>query len=107
MPGGRLELLGAGPVAPPPRPCYWSYREARGLVLTRWHAPVPVRLELVPWSATRSALGLGLLGPPLWGVSDSVYVEVGGAALAALAAEMDTWATYELDQLEAQLHRAS
>ena len=106
VPGGRLELRGSGRVSPPPRPCYWSYREVRGWVLTRWHSPIPVRLELVPWSATTSALGLSLAGPPLLGLSESVYLEMGGGALAVLARELDAWALEELHELEAELRRA-
>src|SRR5581483_2238313 len=52
-PSGRLELRGDGWIPPPPRPCYWSYRHVPGRIRSSgWPPPIPVGLELVPWSAT-------------------------------------------------------
>src|SRR5438309_2249241 len=48
VPAGRLELVGPGRVSPPPRPCYWSYREVPGMIrpTASWPLAVAVRLEL-------------------------------------------------------------
>jgi hypothetical protein len=101
--GGCLHLHGDGRVPPPPRPCFWSYREVPGRIRsTWWHVAVPVRLELVPWSETRTALGLSVRGPYHL-ASEAVYQQVGRAALDVLAAELDAWSLHELHELERRL----
>jgi hypothetical protein len=96
--GGRLELHSRR-VAPPPRPCYWPYREDRGRIRSaRWGLPIPVELELLPWSDSRAELGLRVCGH--LPVSESLYLQVGHAALDVLATELEAWALQELNELE-------
>ena len=97
---GRLELHGDGLVTPPPRPCYWSYREVPGRIRSSgWQPPIPCRLELVPWSDVRTALGLHADGIPLLYADEHLYAEVGQAALRTLAADLETWALHEFAAL--------
>jgi hypothetical protein len=98
---GRLELHGDGRVAPPPRPCYWSYRHVPGRIRSLgWQPAIPVGVELVPWSATRTALGLHLVAFPLLYADERLYLEVGHAALETLAADLEAWALHDLTTLE-------
>jgi hypothetical protein len=98
---GRLELSGDGRIPPPPRPCYWSYRHVPGRVRSAgWQPAIAVGLELVPWSATRTALGLHVDGAPLLYADQHLYVAVGRAALHALAADLETWSLHDLTTLE-------
>ena len=40
---GRLELHGDGRIPPPPRPCYWSYRDVPGRIRSLgWQPAIPV-----------------------------------------------------------------
>ena len=101
---GRLELNGDGRIPPPPRPCYWSYRDVPGRIRSLgWQPAIPVGLELVPWSATRTALGLHVDGVPLLYADDRLYLEVGHAALKTLAGSLERWALHELTTLERSL----
>lgn len=96
--GGRLHLHGQR-VVPPPRPCYWPYRQERGRIRSaRWGLPIPVELELLPWSDRRAELGLRVCGH--LPVSEGLYLQVGHEALDVLAAELEAWALQELDELE-------
>lgn len=98
---GRLELRGGGLIPPPPRPCYWSYRHVPGRIRsTGWHPPIAVGLELVPWSDTRTALGLHVEGHPLIYADEHLYLDVGQAALRTLAAALEGWAFHDLTALE-------
>jgi hypothetical protein len=98
---GRLELHGDGRIPPPPRPCYWSYRHVPGRIRSHgWQPAIPVGLELVPWSATRTALGLYVDGVPLLYSDDRLYLDVGHAALETLARSLESWALHELTTLE-------
>jgi len=97
---GRLELNGAGYVPSPPRPCYWSFREVNGKIRSqRWHFIVPVRLLLLPWSATRSAVAVELRRQPWLYLTEHFYLEAGHEALRLLAGELEDWALAETRQL--------
>jgi hypothetical protein len=99
--GGRLELSDR-PVAAPPRACYWPYRQERGRIRSaRWGLPIPVELELLPWSDRRTELGLRVCGH--LPVSESLYLHVGHEALDVLAGELEAWALEELHDLERSL----
>lgn len=101
---GRLELVGAGHVPSPPRPCYWSYREVPGKIRSeRWHLAVPVRLLLLPWSSTRSALAIELRRQPWLYPAENLYLHAGHEALRVLAPELETWALAESRELDAWL----
>ncbi len=107
VPGGCLQLRGTGRLSPPPRRCYWSYREVPGTIRSGWWpAAVPVRLELVPWSETRTAVGLSVRGRPYHLASGAVYQRIGGAALEVVAAEVEAWPLHELRHLDHHLHAA-
>ena len=98
---GRLELYGDGWIPPPPRPCYWAYRHVPGRIQSSgWQPAIAVGLELVPWSATRTALGLYVDGLPLIYADERLYVDVGRAALNTLAVDLETWALHDLTVLE-------
>ncbi|MEW6473069.1 MAG: hypothetical protein AB1679_12430 [Actinomycetota bacterium] len=107
VPGGCLRLCGQGRVPPPPRPCYWWLRTVSGTLRSAswWRPAVPVHLELVEWSTTRTALGLTVRGPHHL-ASAAVYQRVGPAALDILAADLDAWALHELHELEERLAAA-
>ena len=97
---GRLELSGPGYVPTPPRPCYWSFREVEGKIRSqRWHLAVPVRLLLLPWSGTRSAVAIELRRQPWLYPAEHFYLEAGHAALRMLASELEDWALAETRQL--------
>jgi hypothetical protein len=101
---GRLELLGAGHVPSPPRPCYWSYREVPGKIRSqRWHLAIPVRLLLLPWSATRSAVAIELRRQPWLYSAEHLYLDAGHEALRVLAGELEEWGLSETRQLDAWL----
>lgn len=103
MPGGRLELRGEGRVGAPPPSRYWAYRAIPGAVRSHWwHPAIPVLVELVPWSKTRTALGLGLRRRPVLS-GDGVYLGVGAAALEALGAQIEAWGLHGLHELEGWL----
>ena len=105
---GRLELHGDGRIPPPPRPCYWSYRHVPGRIRSLgWLPAIPVGLELVPWSATRTALGLHVDGLPLLYADDRLYLEVGQTVLKTLAASLEDWALHDLATLERSFRRRS
>ena len=105
---GRLVLHGDGRVAPPPRPCYWSYRHVPGRIRSLgWQPAIPVGVELAPWSATRTALGLHVEGLPLLYTHERLYLDVGYAALKTLAADLEGWALHDLKTLERSFHRRS
>lgn len=102
VPGGSIDLWSDGQVPPPPRPCFWSYREAPGTIRSPWWwVRVPVRLELVPWSSTRTTLGLSIRGRRHAGAA--AYHRIGQQAVDVLAAELDGWALHELAQLDRRL----
>lgn len=101
---GRLELIGEGYVPSPPRPCYWSYREVNGKIRSqRWHLAIPVRLLLLPWSATRSAVAIELRRHPWLYSAEHLYLDAGHEALGRLAAELEDWALSETRELDAWL----
>src|SRR5438105_12822974 len=101
---GRLELVGSGEVPSPPRPCYWSYREVPGKIRSeRWHLAIPVRLLLLPWSATRSALAIELRRQPRLYAAENLYLHAGHEALRVLAPELEAWALSETRLLDAWL----
>lgn len=103
---GRLELQGDGLVPPPPRPCYWSYRQVSGRIRSScWHPPIPCQLELVPWSSARTAVGVRADGIPLLYADERLYVDVGHEVLRTLAADLETWALHELAALGRSLDR--
>jgi hypothetical protein len=105
---GRLELVGSGSVPSPPRPCYWSYREVPGKIRShRWHLAVPVRLLLLPWSATRTALAIELRRQPWVYTAENLYLHAGHEALAVLAAELEGWGLAEARELDAWLDRVA
>jgi hypothetical protein len=54
----------------------------------------------VPWSDTRTALGLHVEGIPLIYADEHLYLEVGRTALHTLAADLETWAVHDLAALE-------
>ncbi|MGH9035424.1 MAG: hypothetical protein ACRD0O_06640 [Acidimicrobiia bacterium] len=99
---GRLELSGDGRSRAPVPARYWAYRAVGGAIRSRWHAPIPVLVELVPWSRTRSALGLSLRRRPLIG-GEGLYLAVGAEALEALGAEIEAWGLRDLHELEGWL----
>lgn len=100
----RLELVGAGHVPPPPRPCYWSYREVPGKIRSlRWPITVPVRLLLLPWSATQTALAVELRRQPWLYAPENLYLHAGHEALRMLAPEIEAWALTESRELDAWL----
>ncbi|MEW6472110.1 MAG: hypothetical protein AB1679_07560 [Actinomycetota bacterium] len=93
---GRVELSGPGYVPSPPRPCYWSFREVNGKIRSqRWHLAIPVRLLLLPWSATRSAVAIELRRHPWVYTAEHFYLEAGHVALRLLAGELEDWALSE------------
>jgi hypothetical protein len=97
---GRIELSGPGHVPSPPRPCYWSFREVNGKMRSqRWHLAVPVRLLLLPWSTTRTAVAIELRRQPWLYTAEHFYLEAGHAALRGLAGELEAWALAETRQL--------
>lgn len=99
---GRLELRGEGRAGAPPPNRYWAYRAIPGAVRSHWwHPTIPVLVELVPWSKTRTALGLGLRRRPVLS-GDDAYLGV-AAALEALGAEIEAWGLHELHELEGWL----
>ena len=103
---GGLYLHGDGRVRPPPRPCYWSYREVPGTIRgVGWPVAVPVRLELVPWSATRTAVGLSVRGSHHLGGAGT-YQRIGSAAVEAVAGWMEAWPLAELRRLDHRPHAA-
>jgi hypothetical protein len=98
---GHLELHGDGRIPPPPRPCYWSYRHVPGRIRSSgWQPAIPIGLELVPWSATHTALGLHVDRLPLIYADEHLYLEVGHTALNTLATQLETWALHDLTTLE-------
>jgi hypothetical protein len=98
---GRLELHGDGRVPPPPRPCYWSYRHVSGRIRSPgWQPAIAIGLELVPWSSTRTALGLHVDGAPLIYADEHLYIAVGRAALHTLAGDLESWALHDLAAVE-------
>lgn len=108
----RLELSGPGQVPSPPRPCYWPLREVPGKIRShRWHLAIPVRLLLVPWSATRTAVAVELRPPPWFHAgrqpwlyaAENFYVHAGHDALRALAAELEAWGLSEARELDTWL----
>jgi len=101
---GRLELAGAGYVPSPPRPCYWSYREVPGKIRSqRWHLAIPVRLLLLPWSATRTALAIELRRQPRLYAAENLYLHAGHEALGLLAPEIEEWGLAGSRELDAWL----
>ncbi len=101
---GRLELTGPGYVPSPPRPCYWSHREVPGKIRSpRWHLAVPVRLLLLPWSATRSAVAIELRRHPWLYAAENLYLDAGHAALVRLTHELEEWALAETREVDAWL----
>ena len=98
--GGHLELRGDGRLPGPAR--QWVYRELYGSIRHRWHPPISVRLELLPWSKTTTALGLSVPRRPFL-THEGVYLAVGSAALGLLAGEIVAWGHREVDQLEGWL----
>lgn len=103
---GRVELNGAGIVPAPPRPCYWSFREVTGKIRSpRWHLAIPVRLLLLPWSATRSAVAIELRRQPWLYSAENLYLDAGHEALQVLANELEAWALTETRELDAWLDR--
>jgi hypothetical protein len=101
---GRLELVGDGHVPSPPRPCYWSFREVPGKIRSqRWHLAIPVRLLLLPWSGTRSALAVEVRRHPWVYPAENLYLHAGHAALDLLASELEAWATVEARKLDTWL----
>jgi hypothetical protein len=103
---GRLELRGDGRSLAPIPTRYWAYRAVGAVIRSRWHAPISVLVELVPWSKTRSALGLSLRHRPLLG-GEGVYLTVGAEALETLGAEIDAWGLSDLHELEGWLGELS
>jgi hypothetical protein len=103
--GGRLELRHR-PVAAPPRPCYWPYRQERGRIRSAgWGLAIPVALELLPHSDCCTELGLSFRGHLPAG--EGLYLNVGRAALDLLAAELDAWALHEVHEMERTFRSAS
>ena len=97
---GRLELSGPGYVPTPPRPCYWSFREVDGKIRSqRWHLAIPVRLLLLPWSDTRSAVAVELRRQPWLYTAEHFYLTAGHEALRLLASELEDWVMAETRQL--------
>jgi hypothetical protein len=94
VPGGLLELDGPG-VVPLLPGGYAAYRKVGGVLRRGWSglgAGLPAELELLPWSASRTELGLtpmGGLGP--WRPSIRRYLEIGGAALEGLRSAIMGW----------------
>ncbi|HVW34975.1 MAG TPA: hypothetical protein VHL53_20755 [Acidimicrobiia bacterium] len=105
VPAGTLELHGPGRVTPPPRRCFWAHREVRGRIhAPGWPLSIPVRLELVPWSGTESALGLSVVNHRPLLTSDHAYLDVGPGALGVLADDLEGWAFHGLRELAGSLH---
>lgn len=94
VPGGLLELDGPG-VVPLLPGGYAPYRKVGGVLRRGWSglgAGLPVELELLPWSASKTELGLtamGGQGPRRLSVRR--YLEVGGVALEGLRAGVTAW----------------
>ena len=53
----------------------------------------------MPWSDTRTALGLRVDGAPLLYSDDRLYLQVGHAALKTLAGSLEGWALQEFTAL--------
>ena len=97
----RLELYGAGYVLPPPRPCYWSYRDVPAKIRSNhWPLAIPVRLLLVPWSDTRTTLAIELRRHPHSYAPETLYLHSAQRALDILASELGAWAFQELHELD-------
>ena len=107
VPVGRLELVGSGWVSPPPRACYWSYRDVPGMIrAASWPVPVAVRLELAPWSSTQTTLGLGVRRLPML-TGDGPYLDVAWQALDQLTRELTSWGLHDVCELERTLRAQS
>jgi hypothetical protein len=101
---GRVELTGPGYMPSPPRPCYWSFREVSGKMRSqRWHLALPVRLLLLPWSESRTAVAIELRRQPWLYTAEHFYLEAGHEALRLLATELEDWALSEARQLYDEL----
>ena len=97
---GCLKLVGQGWVSPPPRVCYWPYREIPGTIhIAAQPVPLPVRLELVPWSRTHTALGLGVRRIPVF-AGNTGYLDAAFQALELLTNELTAWGLHEVDEME-------
>lgn len=97
---GRLELIGDGrPRSALPRR-YWPYRAVGGRIRAHWwQPPVPVLVELMPWSKTRCALGLSLRRRPLF-AGEGLYLDGGAGTLEALGAEIEAWGLLDTREIE-------
>ena len=88
----------------PPRPCYWAWREVPGKIRSnRWHLAIPVRLLLLPWSTTRTALAIELRRQPWLYAAENFYLHAGHGALRGLAPELEEWGLSETRELDAWL----
>lgn len=102
---GLLQLRGDGNLERPSRDCFWPYREVRGRlrpVRRWWHPAITVRVELVPWSESRTSLGLYAWRYPTLATARS-YLQVGRPILEILATEIEAWAFAELHEVEQTL----
>lgn len=91
VPSGRLDLRGNGILSGSPGGT-WPYRQVTGRLRAPWmRKGLIVQLELLPWSDTRTELGLGLPGAPglLGGRHDRAYLRVGGEVVEALRFAMN------------------
>jgi hypothetical protein len=97
---GRLELRGNGLVPSASRAAWLPYRELPGLIRpARWRLGILVRLELWPWSDTRTALGFGLRHLPLF-AGEAHYLPMGIEALEVLAVRLEDRALQEVNAVE-------
>jgi hypothetical protein len=90
VPSGRLHLRGNGILSGSRG--YWPYRQVTGRLRAPWMGKgLVVQLELLPWSDTRTELGLGLpAASRLLGARHGrAYLRVGGDVVEALRSAMD------------------
>jgi hypothetical protein len=69
----------------------------------RWHLTISVRLLLLPWSATRTALAIELRRHPRFYAAENLYLQAGHEALTGLAADIQAWGLAETRKLDAWL----
>ncbi len=100
---GRLELTGDGRLRTALPRRYWPYRAVGGMIRAHWwQPPVPVLVELLPWSKTRCALGLSLRRRPLF-AGEGLYLDGRAGTLEALGAEIEAWGLQDLGEIEGWL----
>jgi hypothetical protein len=101
--GSRLRVAQAIPPASSTR--YAPLRASRALVLAGLHR-YPVELELLPWSASRTELGMRPVGTGFRRFPPGPVVKAGHALLRRFDELLCWWAEQPLRELSAELGRS-